>query len=65
VPEPPAALGELFDLMAALNESVSTSEGSSRRERPADVHELPKTTKRTARKGPGKEAAARKLAPSS
>jgi hypothetical protein len=49
--EPSAALGELFDLIAALNESALRAKSPRGENGPAHVHELPKTTKRTARKG--------------
>ncbi|BDH05262.1 hypothetical protein HEK131_24890 [Streptomyces seoulensis] len=53
--EPSAALGELLDLMVALNESVSRVK-APRGGSGLPMYELPKTTKRTARKGLGKES---------
>ncbi|WUC32768.1 hypothetical protein OG956_00260 [Streptomyces sp. NBC_00557] len=59
-PEQPA---QVLDLMAALQESVSKvkaarGEGTG----PADVHELPKPKKATAKKQPAKKAAGKKTA---
>jgi DNA end-binding protein Ku len=57
--------GKVFDLMAALNESVAKAK-ASRGEGTADVHELPKkkamAKKTPAKKQPAKKAAAKKTA---
>ncbi|MEV7002203.1 Ku protein [Streptomyces sp. NPDC093982] len=62
-PEPADTDGKVFDLMAALNESVAKAK-ASRGEGTADVHELRKkaaTAKKTpAKKQPAKKAAAKK-----
>ncbi|WP_435607040.1 Ku protein [Streptomyces ardesiacus] len=57
-PEPAAESGQLVDLMAALQQSVSKAK-ESRGEDPghADVHDMPK---RTAKKQPAKKATAKK-----
>ncbi|MFE5890475.1 Ku protein [Streptomyces sp. NPDC056462] len=52
--------GKVFDLMAALNESVAKAK-ASRGEGTADVHELPKK-KATAKKTPAKKQPAQKTA---
>uniref|UniRef100_A0AAU1HQH4 Non-homologous end joining protein Ku n=1 Tax=Streptomyces sp. NBC_00180 TaxID=2903632 RepID=A0AAU1HQH4_9ACTN len=57
-PEPEEAGGKVFDLMAALNESVAKAK-AARGEGPADVHEMPKK-KATAKKQPAKKTAAKK-----
>ncbi|WP_406410265.1 Ku protein [Streptomyces sp. NBC_01614] len=57
-PEPEEAGGKVFDLMAALNESVAKAK-AARGEDPADVHEMPKK-KATAKKQPAKKTAAKK-----
>jgi DNA end-binding protein Ku len=56
--EPESELGQIVDLMAALNESVQKARAS--RGEGADVHELP--TKKTAKKQPAKKTAAKKTA---
>lgn len=60
VPEPEAAGSGVFDLMAALNESVAKAK-ASRGEGPADVHEMPKqktaAKKTAAKKQPTKKTA--------
>ncbi len=60
-PEPAAESGQLVDLMAALQQSVSKAK-ESRREATghADVHDMPK--KRAAKKPPAKKTAAKKTA---
>jgi DNA end-binding protein Ku len=62
-PEPEAQSGKVFDLMAALNESVAKAK-ASRGEGPAEVHELPKketaAKKATAKKQSAKKTAAKK-----
>ncbi|WP_328882641.1 non-homologous end joining protein Ku [Streptomyces sp. NBC_00299] len=62
-PEPADTDGKVFDLMAALNESVAKAK-ASRGEGPAEVHELRKkaaTAKKTpAKKQPAKKTAAKK-----
>ncbi|WP_328881799.1 non-homologous end joining protein Ku [Streptomyces sp. NBC_00299] len=63
-PEPADRGGKVFDLMAALNESVAKAK-ASRGEGPAEVHELPKkraTAKTPVKKQPAKKAAAKKTA---
>lgn len=57
-PEPEQTGGEVFDLMAALNESVAKAK-ASRGEGPAELHELPKK-KTAAKKQSTKKAAAKK-----
>lgn len=60
-PEPAAESGQLVDLMAALQQSVSKAKESRGEDTGhADVHEMPK--KRVAKKAPAKKAAARKTA---
>jgi DNA end-binding protein Ku len=62
-PEPADTDGKVFDLMAALNESVAKAK-ASRGEGTAEVHELRKkaaTAKKTpAKKQPAKKTAAKK-----
>ncbi|AKZ59987.1 Non-homologous end joining protein Ku [Streptomyces ambofaciens ATCC 23877] len=60
--EPAAESGQLVDLMAALQESVSKAKATRGEDTGghADVHEMPK--KRTAKKGPAKKTAAKKTA---
>lgn len=59
-PEPEQP-GQLVDLMAALQESVSKAKAS--RGEDADVHAMPKkTTKKTAKKQPAKKTATKKAA---
>ncbi|MFF9363890.1 non-homologous end joining protein Ku [Streptomyces griseoluteus] len=63
-PEEPEKPGKVLDLMAALNQSVAQARES--RGEPADVHDMPKRSKRaatkktTARKAEAKKAAGRK-----
>ncbi|MFE1586995.1 Ku protein [Streptomyces sp. NPDC058737] len=61
-PEPAAESGQLVDLMAALQQSVSKAKESRGEDTGAhaDVHEMPK--KRAAKKTPAKKAAAKKTA---
>ncbi|MBZ6207574.1 Ku protein [Streptomyces olivaceus] len=61
-PEPAEGSGQLVDLMAALQESVSKAKESRGEDagEHADVHELPK--KRAAKKQPTKKTAAKKTA---
>ncbi|MEU9921593.1 Ku protein [Streptomyces griseoluteus] len=60
-PEEPEKPGKVLDLMAALNQSVARARES--RGEPADVHEMPKRSKKTAaKKAPAKKAAAKKTA---
>uniref|UniRef100_A0AAU1IBC0 Uncharacterized protein n=1 Tax=Streptomyces sp. NBC_00180 TaxID=2903632 RepID=A0AAU1IBC0_9ACTN len=63
MPEPEEAGGKVFDLMAALNESVAKAK-ASRGESSPEVHEQPKrkTTgkKATLKKQPAKKTAAKK-----
>ncbi|MYS70377.1 Ku protein [Streptomyces sp. SID5926] len=60
-PEPAAESGQIVDLMAALQQSVSKARESRGEDGAhADVHEMPK--KRTAKKQPAKKAAAKKTA---
>ncbi|MFJ4033639.1 MULTISPECIES: non-homologous end joining protein Ku [Streptomyces] len=59
--EEPEKPGKILDLMAALNQSVAQARES--RGEPADVHEMPKRSKKTAaRKSPAKKAPAKKAA---
>jgi DNA end-binding protein Ku len=58
--EPEARPGQIVDLMAALQESVSKARAS--RGEDADVHEMPKAKKTTAKKQPAKKTAAKKTA---
>ncbi|GAA1426540.1 Ku protein [Streptomyces thermospinosisporus] len=64
-PEPAETSGQVVDLMAALQESVKKAR-SSRGEREADVHEMPKQKKtagkKTAKKSAAKKTAAKKTA---
>lgn len=55
-PEPEKAGGEVFDLMAALNESVAKAK-AARGEGPAELHELPKKKTAAKKQTPKKEAA--------
>ncbi|GAA4339814.1 hypothetical protein GCM10023086_75040 [Streptomyces venetus] len=50
--------GQIVDLMAALNESVQQARAS--RGEDADVHELPKKKKKTAKKQPAKKTSGRR-----
>lgn len=61
-PEPAADSGQLVDLMAALQQSVSKAKASRGENigEHADVHEMPK--KRAAKKAPAKKTAAKKTA---
>ncbi|MFF6966345.1 Ku protein [Streptomyces anthocyanicus] len=61
-PEPAAESGQIVDLMAALQQSVSKAKESRGEDtgKHADVHDMPK--KRTAKKQPAKKAAAKKTA---
>jgi DNA end-binding protein Ku len=58
--ESEARPGQIVDLMAALQESVSKARAS--RGEDADVHEMPKAKKTTAKKQPAKKTAAKKTA---
>jgi DNA end-binding protein Ku len=58
-PEPEKP-GKVLDLMAALQESVSKAKAS--RGEDADVHEMPKPKRKTAKKQPAKKTAAKKSA---
>jgi DNA end-binding protein Ku len=60
-PEPEQP-GQLVDLMAALQESVQKARTSRGEGETAEVHELPKPKKRTAKKQPAKKTAAKKTA---
>lgn len=61
VPEPAADSGQLVDLMAALQQSVSKArESRGENAEHADVHEMPK--KRAAKKQPAKKTPAKKTA---
>ncbi|MBZ6295965.1 non-homologous end joining protein Ku [Streptomyces olivaceus] len=60
-PEPAEGSGQLVDLMAALQESVSKAQASrGEDDGPADVHEMP--AGRTAKKKPARKATAKKAA---
>ena len=58
-PEPEQP-GQLVDLMAALQESVQKARTSRGEGEAAEVHELPKPKKRTAKKQPAKKTATKK-----
>lgn len=63
-PEPEQESGKVFDLMAALNESVAKAKASRGEDTEAEVHELPKkktaAKKTTAKKQPAKKTATKK-----
>ncbi|GHB78853.1 hypothetical protein GCM10010377_81120 [Streptomyces viridiviolaceus] len=59
MPEPAEQPGQLVDLMAALQESVSKAKAARGEDTEADIHEMP-APKKTAKKTPAKKTAAKK-----
>ncbi|GHB68179.1 non-homologous end joining protein Ku [Streptomyces viridiviolaceus] len=59
MPEPAEQPGQLVDLMAALQESVSKARAARGEDTEADIHEMP-APKKTAKKAPAKKTAAKK-----